>query len=389
MAHLRPRYTEKEGRKRLSSYHAEFYDPLRRPRRKYVALRTKNMEAARGKLALLEGRYGRGEWDPWTDTAPREDVILNSAVDAYLKAKPDLRPSSVRSFRSLAGLLAKRVGEGFPLSAVEPRHLALVIRRDLSERTRLTYHARLAAFFTWCVGQSMIDRSPLANAKKPRVGRRHAEFVSREQYAELLKAIEDDAVLKESGGVRQMSLRPGQIRWMADVIRVAVGTGFRIGELCALRWSGVNLKTGFVTVKTTASFRSKSGHERAVPVAGDALEVLQRLDAERAGRHDRYVFRPTTAGPGEDANLDERYVSRRFKKYAGLAGLPDTVHFHTLRHTYASWLVMEGVPLGVVKELLGHASVSTTEIYAHLAPARLQADVLRVFGASDPPPTFR
>src|SRR5690606_33824357 len=137
MAHLRPRYKDVKGKRKLVTHHAEFYDPLRRPKRKYVPLRTRSKEAARGKLAVLEARYGRGEWDPWTDTVPREGATLGEAAAAYLRAKPDLRPASVRSFKSLKGLLAKRLGEDFPLEAVEPRHLALVIRRDLAERTRL------------------------------------------------------------------------------------------------------------------------------------------------------------------------------------------------------------------------------------------------------------
>ena len=63
-----------------------------------------------------------------------------------------------------------------------------------------------------------------------------------------------------------------------------------------------------------------------------------------------------------------------------LDGLPEKIHFHSLRHTYASWLVMAGVDLYRVKELMGHASIQTTMRYAHLAPDALKNEVERVFG---------
>ena len=379
MAHLRPRYSTRDGKKTLMTYHAEFYDPARRPHRKYVPLRTRNKQAARGRLAELEGRYGRREWDPWADAAPRDGATFDEAVELYVRARPDWQPRSERAFRSLAGLLSRRLAPGFPVAAVEPRHVALVVRPELSAGTRSTYHGRLAAFFTWCEREGLVDRSPLAGVKKPRVGRTTAPFLSRDEYHRLLGAIEGAAAALESGEVRQGSLQEGHVRWLADVVRVAVGTGFRLGELCALRWSAVDLDARFVSVKNSGGFRSKSGHERSVPVAGDAYETLARLAAGR-GAGDGYVFRPTAARPGTAEKLNGTYVSKRLKHYAGVAGLPDGTHFHTLRHTYASWLVMGGAPLSVVKELLGHATIQMTEVYAHLAPSRLVADVARVFG---------
>ena len=77
---------------------------------------------------------------------------------------------------------------------------------------------------------------------------------------------------------------------------------------------------------------------------------------------------------------NEEDVSKRFKRYVRMAGLSDDIHFHSLRHTYASWLVMAGVDLFRVKELLGHVDISTTMRYAHLAPTSFKNDLERVFG---------
>ena len=149
------------------------------------------------------------------------------------------------------------------------------------------------------------------------------------------------------------------------------GAGHRLGRLAS---------TGQVTVKNTADFKTKSGHERVVFVYGDAREVLERLHAGCTSEADDYVFQGTSNREGTRGHLNPEYVSKRFLHYARMAKLPKGIHFHSLRHTYASWLVMAGVDLFRVKELLGHADISTTMRYAHLAPKAFQDELQRVFG---------
>ena len=84
----------------------------------------------------------------------------------------------------------------------------------------------------------------LAKVKAPKLPRKVPHYLSREEYERLLRAIEADVTLK--GGY----VKPGAVRWIIDVIKVAVGTGLRLGEICNLRWGAVNLKEGTVTIKT-------------------------------------------------------------------------------------------------------------------------------------------
>ena len=210
--------------------------------------------------------------------------------------------------------------------------------------------------------------------KAPKSTRALPIFLSRQEYEHLLATIKADVEQKTSGRISRVSLKEGEVLWLLGVVPFAVGTGFRIGELCNLRWSAVDLEHHYVDVRNEEGFVSKSGHERRVPVAGDALEVL-RAKAEKTRGDGEYVFLGTGG-----TRLSAGYVSKRFKKYARMAQLPESVTFHTLRHTYASWLVMAGVDLYRVKELLGHASIETTMRYAHLAPDSYKHDVERVFG---------
>ena len=197
------------------------------------------------------------------------------------------------------------------------------------------------------------------------------EFLTPTQLERLLAAIDADYEMKR----REKRALPGQILWLADVIRVVVATGMRLGELVNLRWNWVDFESGFVTIRRSATFVPKSGSERPIPLVGDAMEVLPRLAAERNDDLDGYVFTGVKGG-----RLNPNYTSRRFKHYVRLARLPGNIRFHSLRHTCASWLVQRGVSLPIVQAILGHSTVRVTQRYAHLAPDVMQAAMQQAFG---------
>lgn len=367
-------------RQRKSGYTAIFYDPDRSPQQKYVTLRTKDKAMARRKLTDLEHRYALGTFDPWKDAAPREGVLLTEAIEGYLKARSDRRPKTLRADASMLNLFAGSLRAGALVQHVEQRHVEKFLNRDLSAATRHTYHTRLKAFFAWCIDQGMTKENPVRRVPKPKLKRKEKQFLTRQQYERLLRCIEADATMLESGVVKQASLKPGEVRWLADVVRLGIGTGLRLGELTSLRWSAVDLDSHLVTVRNTDDFITKSGHERRIPVEGEALDVLQRLHAERDSETDGYVFRGTSRRQGTQDKLNGEYVSKRFLHYVRLAKLPEGLSFHSLRHTYISWMIMQGVPVPVVQKLAGHADIKTTMGYAHLTPDSLRDAVRRVFG---------
>src|SRR5690606_7341042 len=143
----------------------------------------------------------------------------------------------------------------------------------------------------------------------------------------------------------------------------AVGTGLRRGEICNLRWSAVDLKTGFLFVKNildeedATDFQTKSGEERAVPLVGEARTVLEELHKLRTSEKDDYVFAGMRGGP-----LNAAHLSKRFRYYRKKVKLPKEIRFHSLRHTFASWWVLRGGDLYRLKEVMGHADVQTTMI---------------------------
>ncbi|MCK9212647.1 MAG: tyrosine-type recombinase/integrase [Ignavibacteriaceae bacterium] len=123
-----------------------------------------------------------------------------------------------------------------------------------------------------------------------------------------------------------------------------------------------------MTVQCSAAFTTKSKKERIIPISPILRSFLSNqlpkvIDLEK----NTFVFNRTNG-----IKLNEDFISKQFKKSVRAAELNDNIHFHTLRHSFASLLVQRGVSLYVVKELLGHESLTTTQIYAHLQQQNLR-----------------
>jgi integrase len=141
-----------------------------------------------------------------------------------------------------------------------------------------------------------------------------------------------------------------------DIVITAVNTGMRKGEILGLTWDNVDLKHGFILLHMT-----KNGERREIPINDTLRSVFQsitrRLDIP-------YVFYDSVTGkPYQD-------VKRSFNTALRRAGIKD-FHFHDLRHTFASHLVMAGVDITTVSRLLGHKSLTMTLRYSHLAPSHM------------------
>jgi integrase len=148
---------------------------------------------------------------------------------------------------------------------------------------------------------------------------------------------------------------------VADFIQLALNTGCRKTELLTLRWSDIDLDRRYLVLRPE---NTKSGKRRAIPLNENALVALRcRLE----GNETEWVF-ANRFGKRVKA-LD--WLFRKAVKSAGI----DDFRIHDLRHTFASWLVSEGVELIKVRDLLGHSSIKMTERYAHLMPNRLQEAV--------------
>src|ERR1035437_9020532 len=149
------------------------------------------------------------------------------------------------------------------------------------------------------------------------------------------------------------------------IYRVGAYTGMRMGEIRFLRWRAIDFNKDLITVQNHEEFTTKSKKSRDIPLHISLREELLALK----GEPDEYVFLYNVR------QYSKELLSRNFKEANRRAKLNKKYHFHTLRHTFASWLVQKGVSIYEVSKLLGHADIKTTEIYAHLKENNLRSSV--------------
>jgi integrase len=164
-----------------------------------------------------------------------------------------------------------------------------------------------------------------------------------------------------------------KIAVIKDFIVFAFYTGMRLNEIINLTWRNVDLEARIITVGDE-SFTTKGKNQRYIPICEEVYEIIVRrkrkdvretpsfvLPLEKGGEVFQYVFCKK-----DGSKYCGNYVSRKFKNACKAADMDQSIHFHSLRHSFASNLAQKGVSLYTIKELLGHSSITTTEIYSHL-----------------------
>ena len=381
MAELYTRYRNAEAKAngRVSGYSAVFYDPDRRPKQKYVTLRTRDKQVARRRLRDMEKKESLGIFDPWQDRAPEYGLTLDEAVERFNAARAGaIAEKSASEERKALARFVATLHPAARLDAVRRQHVVGFVdapKPDGSERaasTRRRYHAVLKGFFDWAVAQALIAQHPMEGTAPAKVHRKEARFLSTPEYERLLREIEgaaEDRDRPEAGG------RDNEVGWIADAAAFQTATGLRAGELAALRWGSVHLDLRRIVVGQHEA--TKSGHERSVPLATPTVAIVERLAAAHPDRGaGDFVFRGAGGG-----RLNVEYYSKRIKAYAERAGLGSKVTSHTLRHTYGAMLASKGVSLYQIQKLMSHESMQTTNrYYGHLNPEALHDAVEGVFG---------
>jgi integrase/recombinase XerC len=278
---------------------------------------------------------------------------LGPAVEAFLAQLRDARNASPHTLRGYAKDLDGVVlafGADAPLDGLQARrlrdHVAGRAGTGLAPASVARLVAAIRSFGKWLALTGRLAASPAGLLRAPRQGRKLPRWLEPDEIARLLDAPQGD----DFAAVRARA-----------VLETLYSTGMRVGELCSLNDGRLDLLGG------VAVLRGKGRKERLAPVGGPAIRALEawrRLrDATfgRSGRDDP-VFRGTRGG-----RLDQREVRRLLGDAIAQAGLAGRTTPHTLRHSFATHLLRAGADIRSVQELLGHASLATTQIYTHLS----------------------
>ncbi len=269
---------------------------------------------------------------------------------------------TVRNYRQATGeffrwLAQNRHDVNAPdaLAARDARDFVIETQRRVSRKTLHNHVSGLRAFFRFWMQRGKAARNPFAGVPLPKLNKTLPKFLTEEQ-AELLlagpeKLLRNEAIDAFAGARDQL------------VLELLYGGGLRVSELVALNYGAIDFSAG------SARVTGKGRKERVCPLGRTAVTALEKFRdgfAARQGPGDPVLVTPA------QRRVTVREVQLLVKKYLALADLPMDLSPHKLRHSYATHLLNAGADLRVVQELLGHASLATTQIYTHVSIARLQ-----------------
>ncbi len=304
-------------------------------------------------------------------------ITLSRAIEdfiAYLADERRFSPATVLAYRSdlerFADFWETDFGETpaskTPLSKIDTlavrSHVASLHRAKLSNRSLGRHLSTVRSFLRWACRENHLEKNPARGLPSPRAPRALPRALTVPDTETLLDT-EDETPFPE----RERAL-----------FELLYATGLRVSEAAGLDLEDVDLSARMLRAQ------GKGKKERIVPFGEEAEEALRcwlplrrALRARAAGREGgRSVQREPLFVNSRGGRLTTRSMSRVLKRRLRAAGLPAAISPHALRHTFATHLLQAGADLRAIQELLGHASLSTTQKYTHLDAARLR-DVYR------------
>ncbi len=291
-----------------------------------------------------------------------EDLVDQYAD--YLRLQRNVSPHTLRNYlsdlRQFQEFLTQRAEENaekkIPLEAVTV-HVVRAYLASLSKHNRKSSIGRklaaLKGFFRYLLREKKIQSDPLAWISTPKQEKPLPAFLSVDDVFLLLGGIQGDGLL----AIRDRA-----------ILETLYSTGVRVSELVGLDWHDVDFQLGIIRVV------GKGLKERIVPIGEMALKTLRNYGDEqaikwrRAAKGETPVFLNHRGG-----RITTRSIGRVVEKYLKAAGIAVRMGPHGLRHTFATHLLNGGADLRVIQELLGHASLSTTQRYTHLNLDQLTA----------------
>ena len=231
----------------------------------------------------------------------------------------------------------------------------LRVRKGYRDTTTARKVASIKSFFGFLSENSIITEDPTQSLGSPRVGRTLPKFLSEEDVASLL-----DAAYKSGTNEGQRD---------AVIMELLYATGLRVGELVALNVQDLDLSEAYIRCM------GKGSKERLVYLHSKALEELRRyLRESRIALIGHRRTEPALFVNHRGERLTRQWVWTILKTYAQKAGISQSLTPHTLRHSFATHLLQNGASLRHVQELLGHSSISTTQVYTHLTSGYVQKE---------------
>ncbi|WP_031434050.1 tyrosine recombinase XerC [Methylomarinum vadi] len=220
------------------------------------------------------------------------------------------------------------------------QHVAARHRNGIGGKTLQRELSAMRSFFNYLLKKNLVAQNPAKLVQAPKAARKLPKTLDVDQVSGMLDRHADSVL---------------EIRDLA-MFELFYSSGLRLSELTALDVADIDLDERLLRVRF-----GKGGKQRILPVGGKAIQALEQWLAHRPAHDDPALF---TSSRGN--RLGQRNIQQRLRRWCQKVGLPEHVHPHMLRHSFASHLLESCQDIRAVQELLGHSNIGTTQIYTHL-----------------------
>lgn len=286
------------------------------------------------------------------------DSLIKS-FSTYLRIERSLSTNTVESYSNdlnkLADFLTPKSISATKVRLNDLKDFITSISEILSETSQSRIISAIKSFYKFLLIENLIQLDPSENLVSPKIGRKLPNVLTIEEINLIINSVESNKV-----GIRNKA-----------IIEIIYGCGLRVSELTNLLLSNLFLKQGYIKIV------GKGNKERLSPIGSLATDSLNDfLTNVRPGLKINNKFSDHVFINNRGTSLSRSMIFKMIKKYTLKANINKDISPHSLRHSFATHLVEGGANLRAVQEILGHSSITTTEIYTHLDSDYLRSNLI-------------
>lgn len=308
---------------------------------------TTKRQAERILIELEAKKYYEKENIPVADKIKTEELFNHFQSIKEKQVRPRTMDDWIPYLRFWKEKHLKKSKNFKPLSRIDIEEILMELSKKLAPKTVNGYLNAIKQVYRYAVDINLIKINPATNVKPfQETPRKPPRFFTKEEVKKIINNADD---------------------FYSDLFQIFLYTGMRRDEIRFLEWSDIDIEKGNIKVQIKSGFSTKTKKGRNIPMHPKVKEILTKRQQKEG-----YIF-STSEGIVFSRNTWRKQLLKITKKLR-----IKNATLHTFRHTFASWLAMEGIDLPTVAQLLGHSDIKTTMIYSHLAPDHVQRALQRL-----------
>lgn len=358
-----------------SKYSARFTKTVNNKRQeKQIALGTRSKENAKKLKRRLEVAYELGEvnifghfdFNSWKDgdlntSESNSNHLLSDVIDEFLRVRVDLNEETHSNYEWLLKKFNLETGITMPFQLVKQSDIInFAFEEHLAVPSQNNYLRHLKSFFNWAEENGYKNNVCKKLKKKTVVDSLHEQIISEAQLEKIITSHSE--YIKEQERKRCITRDSQRQLWFAPLITFTYYTGLRISEVLNLKWKVIDFSEPDFT------FVGKNGKIRTMILMDIPRKALKKWKASVNSDPNRYIFESPKSMQNNSIKMTN-HVSKVFKKHVRRSKMDENIHFHSLRHSCATNLIKLGFDIYSVKKMMGHESISVTEVYLHIVSA--------------------